>query len=181
VSHITSYILFVYGNSYYVWLILNQLIYCCTLISNLLFVFGAIVTSGSGPPHSRGFCITHDDTSQSVGLLWTINQLIAENFTWKHKTLTTDIHPPGRFRTYNLSRRAATDLHLRPRGHWERQQYLTSCKRFDNCEKWTREHLQELGRDAIQDTFSANSVIVEVVTVEILTSNIWSKRKKPAY
>ena len=27
--------------------------------------------------------------------------------------------PPGRIRTHNLSRRAAADLRLRPRGHWE--------------------------------------------------------------
>jgi len=26
--------------------------------------------------------------------------------------------PPGGFRTHNLSRRAAADLRLRPRGHW---------------------------------------------------------------
>jgi len=29
----------------------------------------------------------------------------------------TDIHAPGGIRTHNLSRRAATDLRLRPRGH----------------------------------------------------------------
>ena len=27
--------------------------------------------------------------------------------------------PPGGIRTHNLSRRAAEDLRLRPRGHWE--------------------------------------------------------------
>jgi len=32
----------------------------------------------------------------------------------------TDIQAPGGVRTYNLSRRAAADLHLRPRGHWDR-------------------------------------------------------------
>jgi len=33
----------------------------------------------------------------------------------------TDVHAPGGIRTHNLSRRAALDLHLRPRGHWDRQ------------------------------------------------------------
>ena len=34
-------------------------------------------------------------------------------------TLTTDRHPwPGGIRTHDLSRRAAVDLRLRPRGHW---------------------------------------------------------------
>jgi len=28
--------------------------------------------------------------------------------------------PPGGIRTHNLSRRAAADLLLRPRGHWDR-------------------------------------------------------------
>jgi hypothetical protein len=33
----------------------------------------------------------------------------------------TDIHAPGVLRTHNLSRPAAADLRLRPRGHWDRQ------------------------------------------------------------
>ena len=32
----------------------------------------------------------------------------------------TNIHAPGEIRTYNLSRRVAADLRLRPRGHWGR-------------------------------------------------------------
>ena len=31
----------------------------------------------------------------------------------------TNIHAPGGIRTHNLSRRAAKDLRLRPRGHWD--------------------------------------------------------------
>ena len=31
----------------------------------------------------------------------------------------TDIHAPGGIRTHNLTWRAATDLHLRTRGHWD--------------------------------------------------------------
>ena len=33
----------------------------------------------------------------------------------------TNIHAPGAIRTHDLSRRAAADLRLRPRGHWDRQ------------------------------------------------------------
>ena len=33
----------------------------------------------------------------------------------------TNIHAPGGIRTHDLSRRAAADLHLRQRGHWDRQ------------------------------------------------------------
>jgi len=32
--------------------------------------------SGPGPSHSRRFYITHNDVPQSVGLLWTIDQLV---------------------------------------------------------------------------------------------------------
>ena len=45
------------------------------------FVFGGTATSGPGPPHSRGSWITHNDASQSVGLLWTSDQLVAETST----------------------------------------------------------------------------------------------------
>jgi len=63
---------------------------------------------GPGPAHSRGFYITHD-TPQSVGLLWTGNQVVAETSTWQHTTLTINIHALGGIRTHNLSRRAAAD------------------------------------------------------------------------
>jgi hypothetical protein len=46
-----------------------------------LFLFGATAPNGSGLPHSRGFLITHNDAPQSVGLLWTSGQLVAETST----------------------------------------------------------------------------------------------------
>jgi len=61
--------------------------------SSCEFVFGATTPGGPGPPHSRGFQITHSDTTQSVGLLWTSDQLVAQTSTWQHTTLTTDRHP----------------------------------------------------------------------------------------
>ena len=36
----------------------------------------------------------------------------------------TDIHDPGGIRTHNPSKRAAADLHLRRRSHWDRYFYL---------------------------------------------------------
>jgi hypothetical protein len=55
--------------------------------------------------------ISHNNAPQSVGLLWTSDQLIAETSTWQHTTLTTDRCPcPSGIRTHNLSRRAATRL-----------------------------------------------------------------------
>ena len=35
---------------------------------------------------------SHSDTPQSVGLLWTGDQLVTETFTWQHTKLTTDRH-----------------------------------------------------------------------------------------
>jgi hypothetical protein len=38
-----------------------------------------------------------------------------------HNRQTDNIHAPGGIRNHNLSRRAAEDLRLRPRSHWDRQ------------------------------------------------------------
>jgi len=71
-------------------------------------------------PHRWGFYITHSDAPQSVRLLWTSDQLITETSTYTiQNTHNRHIHAPGGIRTHDLSRRAAVDLRLRPRGHWE--------------------------------------------------------------
>ena len=59
---------------------------------------------------------------QSVELLWTSDQPVAETSTRQLTTLTTNIRVPGGIRTHNLSRRAAADLCLRRRGHWDRHE-----------------------------------------------------------
>ena len=41
---------------------------------------------------TRFLQITHHDAPQSVGLLWTSDQLVAETSTWQNTTLTTDRH-----------------------------------------------------------------------------------------
>jgi hypothetical protein len=63
---------------------------------------------------------SHNDAPQSVRLFWTSDQLVAETSTWQH-TQQTNVHAPGAIRTHDLSGRAAADLSLRPRGHWDRQ------------------------------------------------------------
>ena len=50
--------------------------------SVLIFFFsGATAQRRSRPPHSGGFQITHNDTPQSVGLLWTSDRPLAETST----------------------------------------------------------------------------------------------------
>ena len=72
--------------------------------------------NGRDPPHSRGFWITHD-APQSVGLLWTSDQPVAETSTWQHTTLTTDKHPCLRRDSNPWSQQASG---RRPCGHWDR-------------------------------------------------------------
>ena len=72
------------------------------------FVFcGAAAQRGPWPPpHFWGFLITHD-ASQSVGLLWTSDQHVAETSTWQHTTLTTDRHPCPRWDSNPRSQQAS--------------------------------------------------------------------------
>jgi len=59
-----------------------------------LFIFSAALRPNAG----HGLLIlevsrSHNDASQSVGRLWTSDQLVAETSTWQNTTLTTDKHP----------------------------------------------------------------------------------------
>jgi hypothetical protein len=60
-----------------------------------------------------------------VGLLWTSDQPVAETSTYtaQHniETQETNIHAPSEIRIRDPSNQVATDLRLRPRGHWDRQ------------------------------------------------------------
>jgi len=40
---------------------------------------------------------SQNEAIQSVGLLWTSDQLVTETSTWQHTTLTTDRHPCPRW------------------------------------------------------------------------------------
>ena len=68
---------------------------------------GATAQRGPCHPHSRGFWITHNNAPQSVGLLWTSDQLVAESSTKQHTTLTTEKHPCPRLDSNPQSQQAS--------------------------------------------------------------------------
>ena len=73
-------------------------------------------SSGAGPwpPHSWGF---YTNASESVGLLWKSDQLVAETSTWQRTTLTRDWHPcPRRY----SNRQSQQERDLRPTPQTER-------------------------------------------------------------
>ena len=59
---------------------------------------------------------SHTTTNQSVGLLWTSDQLVAETSTWQHTTLTTDKYPCHRWDSNPRSQQASG---LRPLACWD--------------------------------------------------------------
>jgi len=65
---------------------------------------------------------SHNDAPQSVGLLWTSDQPVAET-SENVVSQQTNIHAPGGTRARNLGKRAAADPRLRPRGNWDRFEY----------------------------------------------------------
>jgi hypothetical protein len=89
------------------------------LILYLYFFSGSTAHLGLWPPRPWCFFITHNDASQSLRLLWTSDQLVAETSTWQH-TQQINIHTHGGIWTHDRSRRAAVELRLRTRGHWDR-------------------------------------------------------------
>ena len=61
---------------------------------------------------------SHSYTPHSVELLRTSDQPDAETSTWQHTIFSRERHhATNEIRTRNPSKRAATDLRLRPRGH----------------------------------------------------------------
>jgi hypothetical protein len=53
----------------------------CYKLRIIIIFSGIVVKHGLWPPRSRGFLITHNDALQSVGLLWTSDQSVAETST----------------------------------------------------------------------------------------------------
>jgi hypothetical protein len=51
----------------------------------------------------------------------------------KQHSQETDTHAPGGIRTRNRSKRAAADPRLRPRGHWDRQNWTYSIQTLTVC------------------------------------------------
>jgi hypothetical protein len=105
--------------------------YIIIIIIIIIIIFRPAAQPGLWPPRSRSFLITNNDQPQSVGLLWTSDQLVADTSTWQHTihTKQTNIHARGGIRTHDRNRRAAVDLRVRPHGHWDRRYttLYTSC------------------------------------------------------
>ena len=70
---------------------------------------------------SRSHTTTHHIRQDSSGRVISSSQRPLPDNT--QHLQQTNIHAPGRIRTHDLSRRAAADLRLRPRGHWDRYYY----------------------------------------------------------
>ena len=68
---------------------------------------------------SRSHTTTHHSRWNSSGRVTSSSQRPLR-YNTQHSQ-QTDIHAPDGIRTHNLNRRAAADLRLRPRGHWDRQ------------------------------------------------------------
>ena len=67
---------------------------------------------------SRSHTTTHHSRYDSSGRVISSSQRPLPDNT-RHSQ-QTNIHAPGGIRTHDLSRRAAANLRLRPRGHWDR-------------------------------------------------------------
>jgi len=67
---------------------------------------------------SRSHTTVHHSRYDSSGRVISSSQRPLPDNT--HHSQETDIHAPGGIRIHNLSRRAAADLRLRPRGQWDR-------------------------------------------------------------
>jgi hypothetical protein len=107
-----------------------------------------------------------------VWLLWTSDQPVTDTCIWQHKTQKTDIHAPGGTRIHNLNRRAAADLRLRPRGHWDRPAviYETILVGGLNVQvTWSILHVS-----AMSQTFSPERGTVRVAGKVPITAHFWT-------
>jgi hypothetical protein len=98
----------------------------CKIYYYYVFSMAVQPSAGYGLLVSRGFLITQNDPPQSVGLLWTSDS--SSQRPLLDNTQQTNVHALGGIRIHDHSRRAAVDLRLRTRGHWDRHarfiQYL---------------------------------------------------------
>lgn len=97
----------------------------------IVFLFGAtpLPPSGSGPPHPRGFKITHNDAPQSVRLCFKSDQLVA-------RPLPDNTQPPVGFESRIPAAQAAAEVRLWPHGHWDRHKIKHLLNRTQVC--WSR-------------------------------------------
>ena len=80
------------------------------LIVSAKLVFFLFAQQPGPPPHPVGHGLLIHEVSrspQSVGLLWTSDQLVAETSTRQHTTITTDRHPCPRWDSNPQSQQAS--------------------------------------------------------------------------
>ena len=94
---------------------------------------------------------SHSDTSHSVELLWTSDQLVAETTDNTQHSQQIDIQAPGGIRAHNLSRRAAVDQRLRPRGHSYRSIGLKRIINYKRYKKMRQFSWSDIPREASLD------------------------------
>ena len=90
---------------------------------------GCVFFRATAPPVGQGPLVhyvfrSHTTTRHSL-FDWT-GRVISPSQR-QHTILTTNIHATDGIRTLNLSCRAAADLRLRPRGHWDRLKGSVLC------------------------------------------------------
>jgi hypothetical protein len=89
-------------NKLYLFCVFIVILKCFASILIYVLLFLALQPSaGYGLVHEV-FVITNNDAPQSVGLIWTSDQPVAETSTWQH-TQQTNIHVHGEIRTHDRS------------------------------------------------------------------------------
>jgi hypothetical protein len=85
-----------------------------------------------------------------------------------------NIHAPGGIRTNDLSRRAAVDLRLRPRGHWDRQPTPISCQKDRVCKQKFKFLLFQVGGSRFESGLHSMAPMNEVCSISSdLVGNFW--------
>ena len=88
------------------------IIYAVQKVVEYIVVLAVVCFWHDSPPVDQGLLIhevsrAHNDAPQSVGLLWTSDQPVAETSTWQHTTLTTDKHSWPRWNSNPQSQQAS--------------------------------------------------------------------------
>ena len=70
-----------FSDFWYIYIYIYTFSFFLSFFLSFFFCCGAATQRGSWPPHSWCFYITHNDAPQSVGHLWTSDQLVTETST----------------------------------------------------------------------------------------------------
>jgi hypothetical protein len=108
-----------------------------TTLFVLLCFFGSQSPLGQGllmhDVYSSQTTMHHSQQDSSGRVISSPQRLLPDNIQHSQQT---NIHAPGGFRTYNLSRRAAIDLRPRPRSHWDRLTISQETHKETYNEEW---------------------------------------------